>query len=314
MFIEQTDYDEIKRTLPLNAVELLVFDSDNNVLMFKRTNEPAKDQWWIPGGRIRHAETRNDAAKRLLKDECGITDFDLHPFQTIEYAVKDNTNNYYQHIISTIYKVNTAGEEIKIDSQTSEFSWQPSSAWLKIIQDDFLSYLLKTTENKTPPSFLKDGISTNDKNGFIRNELYHIILHALSTPCADILVSNSKGEILLVKRKNEPEKNKWWVPGGRILFGEKRMDAAKRKLKEECGLNGEDFKEIWIFDYFHTFSNKKIIHNVSYVYEATVNGHHVVLDDQSLDYSWRSADEWLKEDIDGFIRNIILHSKLVSQK
>ncbi len=306
MFIEQEDYNEIKRTFPINAVELLVFDKDNNVLMFKRLNEPAKDQWWIPGGRVLNGESRKEAAKRLAKDECGITVFDFQQFETLEYSVKNNTDNYYQHIISTVYKIKTSGGEVEIDSQTSEYSWRSPSEWLKFIDDDFIKYLLIDFRKRTPASFLREGLRSQGVNGFIRPELYDVILRSLTVPCTDIILSNAKGEILLVKRKNEPAKNLWWVPGGRVLFGEKRIEAAERKLREECGLpECINFKEICNIDFIYTLSDKQIIHDISLLFEAEIITGNVILDEQSSDYSWRSASDWLNEDLHVFIRDIM---------
>jgi 8-oxo-dGTP diphosphatase len=43
-------------------------------------------------------------------------------------------------------------------------------------------------------------------------------------------------KILLIKRKNEPFKGKWALPGGFIEYGEKVEDAVVREVFEETGI------------------------------------------------------------------------------
>jgi 8-oxo-dGTP diphosphatase len=43
-------------------------------------------------------------------------------------------------------------------------------------------------------------------------------------------------EVLLVQRKHEPFKGRWGFPGGFVEEGEKILDAAKRELQEETGV------------------------------------------------------------------------------
>ncbi|MBC7128495.1 MAG: NUDIX hydrolase [Thermoplasmatales archaeon] len=50
-----------------------------------------------------------------------------------------------------------------------------------------------------------------------------------------VLIKNRK--VLLVKRKNEPFKEKWALPGGFVEYGERVEEAIIRELKEETGMN-----------------------------------------------------------------------------
>jgi len=50
-----------------------------------------------------------------------------------------------------------------------------------------------------------------------------------------VLIKNKK--ILLIKRRNEPFKNKWALPGGFVEYGERVEEAIVREFKEETGIN-----------------------------------------------------------------------------
>ncbi len=47
---------------------------------------------------------------------------------------------------------------------------------------------------------------------------------------------NNKPKVLLIKRKNDPFKNKWAIPGGFLEKDENLEYGAKRELEEETGL------------------------------------------------------------------------------
>lgn len=51
----------------------------------------------------------------------------------------------------------------------------------------------------------------------------------------DVVILTGDG-FVLVKRKNEPYRGRWSLPGGFVRYGETVEDAAKREAKEETGL------------------------------------------------------------------------------
>lgn len=57
-----------------------------------------------------------------------------------------------------------------------------------------------------------------------------------------------KGQILLEKRKNDPGRGKWSVPGGLVELGEKCGQAVVREVKEETGLTVEKPEHIDVVD------------------------------------------------------------------
>lgn len=76
-----------------------------------------------------------------------------------------------------------------------------------------------------------------DKNskGFLKKELYKKVYDVAPIFCVDILAV-CEDEFLLGMRTNEPEKGKWFLPGGRIFKMETLDQAVIRKVGEELGV------------------------------------------------------------------------------
>jgi 8-oxo-dGTP diphosphatase len=56
------------------------------------------------------------------------------------------------------------------------------------------------------------------------------------------------GKLLLIKRGVEPSKGKWSVPGGRVEWGETLIEAVKREVREETGLEIEVGQVAGVYD------------------------------------------------------------------
>lgn len=49
-------------------------------------------------------------------------------------------------------------------------------------------------------------------------------------------------QVLLVKRRNEPDAGRWGFPGGHVDLGETAMEAAARELYEETSVTGQPLR------------------------------------------------------------------------
>ena len=58
-------------------------------------------------------------------------------------------------------------------------------------------------------------------------------------PCVGALAYDVDGRLLLVRRRNEPGRGLWSVPGGRVEPGETDAQAVIREMVEETGLTVE---------------------------------------------------------------------------
>jgi len=56
------------------------------------------------------------------------------------------------------------------------------------------------------------------------------------------------GKLLMIRRAYEPSAGKWSVPGGIIEVGESALDALRREVKEELGIEVKVIKLLDIYD------------------------------------------------------------------
>lgn len=71
MFLDQPTFSTVIASTPLVSIDLVVINTNGQVLLGKRLNRPAKNYWFVPGGRILKNEPLTEAFKRLTRDELG---------------------------------------------------------------------------------------------------------------------------------------------------------------------------------------------------------------------------------------------------
>jgi len=100
---------------PLPAVAVLVLNSKDQLLLVKRSVEPAKGTWCLPGGFIEVDESIEEAAVRELEEETGIKG-------EIEGLVDffSQRSQDYRAILIFGYRVKILGGELKAGDDAQE--------------------------------------------------------------------------------------------------------------------------------------------------------------------------------------------------
>ena len=144
---------------------------------------------------------------------------------------------------------------------------------------------------------------------FIPQNIYGEIIKIMPIPCVDLLVTDETGLVLLLKRKNEPAKNQWWFPGGRVLYNETRNHTVLRKLKEECNLEPSKMNEIGTFDLLLNSPESNLpSHAITTLfYVLVISKENLKIDEQSSDAKWLAPLEWLKKNLHWFVKNHICY-------
>ena len=70
-FLPPDDFKQIVRHAPLVAIDLVIENADGKILLGWRKNLPAKDHWFVPGGRIAKDEGFVAAFNRIIRAETG---------------------------------------------------------------------------------------------------------------------------------------------------------------------------------------------------------------------------------------------------
>ena len=101
-------------------------------------------------------------------------------------------------------------------------------------------------------------------------------------PAVCAVVCDDKGRILLVKRKVDPKKGEWCLPGGFMELGESPEAAVLRELVEETGLVGEVTGLIGVKS-----TTNRIYHTVLVVgYRVTATSNRITPGDDALAVDW----------------------------
>jgi len=107
------------------------------------------------------------------------------------------------------------------------------------------------------------------------------------------LIFNPAGEVLMIR--THKWSNLWGIPGGKIKWGEPSVDALRREIKEETGLDVTDIEFVLVQDCIHSKEFYRDAHFVLLNYTCHCAGKPAVkLNDEAREFRWVTTAAALK--------------------
>lgn len=122
MVIPWPEYEQIITKVPIVCVDVAIYH-EGKILLIKRADEPAKGEWWLPGGRLLKGETLEACALRKASEETGldchfdgIVHFDSTIFDT-------GPNGVPVHSVNFCARLWTGTNGVELDDTCLDHKW-----------------------------------------------------------------------------------------------------------------------------------------------------------------------------------------------
>jgi len=142
--IAEEEYKKITEQIPIVCIDVVI-EHKEKFLVCKRKEEPAKDQWWLVGGRIFFNELMFDCLKRKLQEEVGI-DWSKVIYYceigTFETFFEKGKFGFPIHTVNITFLVEISDDSVSINSDDfSDYRWiQGHEEYL----DDYIKNIFRT--------------------------------------------------------------------------------------------------------------------------------------------------------------------------
>jgi len=140
--IPQHIYNNIIKNVPIACVDVAILHNDR-ILLVKRKDRPAKNQYWVPGGRVHKGEMMRDAAFRKCVEEVGLYCHIGPIVHTAETLFQDGPHHIPVHSINSCFLavLKNPDQKIHLDEHHQDFKWVSSISELPNLNPYVISCL-----------------------------------------------------------------------------------------------------------------------------------------------------------------------------
>jgi mutator protein MutT len=101
---------------------------NDEVLLVRRSRDPGKGKWAIPGGRLRFGEKIRDAAIREIEEETGLKIEITKLMDVVDVFIRDSKGRIKEHFVIIDFEGRVIGGELRASSDALEARWVDKSS------------------------------------------------------------------------------------------------------------------------------------------------------------------------------------------
>ncbi len=114
------EFKKVYTKVPKLSVEVIILEGDK-ILLTRRAIAPAIGLWHTPGGTVLKGEKIQDTAKRVAKEEIGLT---IDVIKLLGYIEYSNYENEYEKGVALALLVAPKGnKKIVLDAQSDKYDY-----------------------------------------------------------------------------------------------------------------------------------------------------------------------------------------------
>ena len=103
-------------------------------------------------------------------------------------------------------------------------------------------------------------------------------------PVVRLIIVNSEGKVLILKRHNsEYATGQWCLPGGKVDYGDTLEETVRKELREETSLTCTSARFLFFQDSLPLEAGK--MHCINLYFECTATGE-ILLNEESSEFAW----------------------------
>ncbi|GGC48592.1 GDP-mannose mannosyl hydrolase [Haloferax sulfurifontis] len=120
-WIPDDEWETIVANVPLVSVDLVI-RHEGGVVLGLRENDPARGEWFVPGGTVFKNETLTDAVHRVADKELGVDVTIQSRLGTFEhfYDTSEVDGVDSKHYLATVFEVTLDDDNLEMDAQHSK--------------------------------------------------------------------------------------------------------------------------------------------------------------------------------------------------